>query len=385
MNGYLQNDYNASRVEDGNNSQENSMMMMGQEGMNGGMMGGQTLDQIVNQNAKAMRRQSMPQQYGGQQSDTDTNMRRVSMMDYAGTSPTGPMGNYQYDPAANQRGMMSGNATPTQNQQQQQQQNNSRHQSNADISLQTSFPDRSQSFNPMMQPTTAYQSPAHAQGGYDMSMHSPYVDNSMGMQMDYSVDQNLGNGQPPNPQQMNMYNQQQQFNQGMMQSPMHYNGSQTPLSSRPPLQNQDGGSRNSSYTTTGGHPAAQTLSRRHSSNQTSPAQGGMSPNGQQASSSAPQNQQMQGFSAPMPQSASQDQELGNASRRNFDGLNGPTPLQVNARTWNPNNQSFDWETPEGGWPSTMTGRPHMQTSHKNAYSSTGFDMLGVLVCSTDTP
>jgi hypothetical protein len=28
----------------------------------------------------------------------------------------------------------------------------------------------------------------------------------------------------------------------------------------------------------------------------------------------------------------------------------------------------------------MTSNPHMKTQFKNAYSSTGFDMLGVLVC-----
>ncbi|GIZ37891.1 hypothetical protein CKM354_000132100 [Cercospora kikuchii] len=44
-----------------------------------------------------------------------------------------------------------------------------------------------------------------------------------------------------------------------------------------------------------------------------------------------------------------------------------------------NNQNFPWDMPEGGWPSTMTGKPHTQSVYKNAYSSTGFDMLGVLM------
>ena len=52
---------------------------------------------------------------------------------------------------------------------------------------------------------------------------------------------------------------------------------------------------------------------------------------------------------------------------------------VDPSKYNPNNQGFDWEEGEGGWPSTMVNRPHMQSSYKNAYSSTGFDMLGVLV------
>ena len=65
------------------------------------------------------------------------------------------------------------------------------------------------------------------------------------------------------------------------------------------------------------------------------------------------------------------------SSQSYDGVNGPVP--VNASEYNPNNQGFKWEVPEGGWPSTMVGKPHNQTSYKNAYSSTGFDMLGVLV------
>jgi hypothetical protein len=75
----------------------------------------------------------------------------------------------------------------------------------------------------------------------------------------------------------------------------------------------------------------------------------------------------------------QDVGMGNTST-GMDGINGPIP--VNMQNYNPNNQNFAWDTPEGGWPSTIIGRPHNQTSYKNAYSSTGFDMLGVLVGST---
>ena len=59
---------------------------------------------------------------------------------------------------------------------------------------------------------------------------------------------------------------------------------------------------------------------------------------------------------------------------NPNPVNGYDPAK-----YNPNNQGFAWETPEGGWPSTMVGRPHLQSGYKNAYSSTGFDMLGVLM------
>lgn len=43
-----------------------------------------------------------------------------------------------------------------------------------------------------------------------------------------------------------------------------------------------------------------------------------------------------------------------------------------------NSHALPWPTPAGGWPSSMAGRTHTQTQYKNAYSSSGFDMLGVL-------
>jgi len=61
----------------------------------------------------------------------------------------------------------------------------------------------------------------------------------------------------------------------------------------------------------------------------------------------------------------------------YNGINGPLP--VNLDNHNPSNQNLPWPAPEGGWPSTMVGRPHAQSQFKNAYSSTGFDMLGVLM------
>lgn len=384
MNGYLQNgDYNSNNVMDGDNGQHannSAMMMMGQDGRGMGMMGGQSLDEIVHQNSKAIRRQSMPSAYGNQQNSADTDMRRASTMNYAGAPSAGSM-DFQYPPNS-QGGMVAGNATPAHGQQQQ---NLSRHHSNADLSLQTSFPDAPSHFNAIMQPPASYQSPAHPQGSYDMAMNSPYVDPAMGMQMEYSIDQGMGNGTSGHSQQMKMYSQPQQFSQSMMQqSPVHYSGSQTPMSAHPSLQEPGGGSGINSYgPSSSGRPThpVRAMSRQESlqgSAQTSPAHGGMSSGGQ-AQSSAPQDPQMQSFDGPM-QPASQSQELGNASRQSFDGMNGPVhPVRVDLSTHNPNNQQFEWDVPEGGWPSTMAGRPHMQTPYKNAYSSSGFDMLGVLV------
>ncbi|KAF2747583.1 hypothetical protein M011DRAFT_494333 [Sporormia fimetaria CBS 119925] len=41
--------------------------------------------------------------------------------------------------------------------------------------------------------------------------------------------------------------------------------------------------------------------------------------------------------------------------------------------------NFPWTTPTGGFPGTMNNNPHTKTEFKNAYSSSGFDMLGTLM------
>lgn len=394
MNGYSYNGgYDGGSMDQGNQNGGSNMMMMGQENMGGNIGGGQSLDEIVNQNAKVMRRQSMPHQYGGAQNHVDTDMRRVSMMDYGQASPVGPMGNFQYDPNAgmDQGGMMSGKATPAHNQHQQD--SHSRRQSHTELALDTAFGNSQQGYNGMMPPNSAYQSPAHPQSGFDMNMDNRYLDSGMNMQMDYNVDQHLGNDQSNDMPQMNMYNHPQ-FNQNMVSSPMAQSG--TPQSAQGPSQDPGGGSnmgmqygshRSGSGSTVRQMSRSQSLHLQdtpgtqletHSSSVTTMSQ-------QPASRSQPQQQDYpnSGFQGqpqnPQPGSA-QDRGMHTGTQNSshqYDGVNGPTP--VNAPSYNPNNQGFEWDAGEGGWPSTMVGKPHMQTSFKNAYSSTGFDMLGVLV------
>ena len=357
------------------------------------MAGGQSLDEIVSQNAKAMRRQSMPHQFSGNPNNMDSDMRRISMMEYGSGSPAGPLGNFQYDPntGMNQNSMMPGNRTPTQHQNQHQhshQQSHDRRQSQGDLALNTSFVNTSQSYNPMMPQNPSYSSPAHPQSGFEMTMDSPYIDSGMNMQMDYNVDQNLANQSGSDMHKMNLYGQQQ-FNQQMMNSPIPHSGSQgTPLSAQGPSHEQAGGS--SMSTPFGGHANSSAGTVRHSSrrqslqlpNMPSPAHsGGVTPLSQPPSATVPEQGNVGFRGQPQhPQPGSQqDRGMGRTSQ-GYDGVNGPLP--VNTANYNPNSQGFNWDTPDGGWPSTMVGKPHMQTTYKNAYSSTGFDMLGVLVRAT---
>lgn len=388
MNGYSYNGgYNGTAMAQGDQRRGSDgmmMMMMGQDAMGSGMVGGQSLDEIVNQNTKAMRRQSVPHHFGGSPNDMGPDMRRISMMDFGSGSPASPEGNFQYDPhaAMNQSSMMSGNGTPAQNQRQR---SHSRRQSHTELALNTNFANTSQSYNSMMNSNSAYQSPAHPQSGFDMAMERPYIDPGINMQMEYNVEQNLGNVTGGEMSQMNVYNQPQ-FNQSMMSSPMHASGSQsTAHAAQGPSQDPGGSSgMNPQYSghTNSSRDTLRHISRRQSlqmPSMSSPVHsGGLTPMSQPASA-GPQNNANAGFQAQPqhPQSGSQqDRGLHNVAST-YDGVNGPLP--VNAANYNPNNQGYAWEAPEGGWPSTMVGKPHMETSNKNAYSSTGFDMLGVLV------
>ena len=386
MNGYPYNRaYDGSSMERGEQGNGDEMMMMGQDGMAGGMMGGQSLDEIVNQNATAMRRQSMPHQYGGTPHNME-DMRRISMMDYGSASPAAQMGQFQYgaNPAVNQAAMMSGGGTSGHSQPQRTQ---ARRPSQGNLALNTAFSNQPQNFNGVMSANAAFQQSPHPQSGFDVSMESPYMDSGLGMAMDYNIDQNLGGATGGDMGQMNMYSQAQ-FSQPVMASPMPHSGAQnTPHSAHAPSQDPGSGSgmntQYSNHTNSSGatarHPSrSQSL---HVPDMQSPAQSGSITPMSQPHATPTHNAAKVGFQGqpqnPAPGSA-HDRGMGNASSM-YDGVNGPVP--VNRNNYNPNNQGFEWEAAEGGWPSTMVNKPHMHTSYKNAYSSTGFDMLGVLVCS----
>lgn len=488
-------------------SQQN-MMMMGQGILNGESdsvaPGGQSLDEIVNLNnmsnnlnAKLMRRQSMPQGYQNAaqnqgNSYNNPNLRRMnSMMDFSGSrSPAEAMSSYSYPAGlnSNQGSSMSGNNTPAQTSQLPLQ---SRRQSgNTELNLNTNFSSTPQNYAAMMGGTASYNaSPAHP-SALDMDINSPFLDPSLGMQMDYSLDQsdmgnnmgsmggnlgqnmggnigqeigngmggNMGNhasngmsnmsnnmsgpmnaninnnmggsmgrsmnsnmGQNMNQNlnqnmgnmggnmgtmgtngniaqgmdsnmgsgtddiQMSMYNQPQ-FNQSMNTSPMHPGTPQGRPIGPPRVASNTSGTASAHHSKSQRPSMVQQLSRSHSSTSYTPTSqhGGNTSSGETQQTQRPQHSRHQSTNAgfqgqiqnPQPGST-QDRGMGRAGD-SFDGVNGPLPLQP--KQYNPNNQNFPW-VPEGGsWPSTMVNKPHMQSAYKNAYSSTGFDMLGVLVC-----
>lgn len=407
--------YNGDNMQHMNQSGPGSSMMMGSDTVDTtGMGGAQSLDDIVNQNAKMIRRQSLPQPYGGANNGMDEQLRRVStMMEFSGAgSPTGPLDSFQFDPSAalgqegmmNAQGQMSHSTSST----------HGRRSAGGNLSLNTSFAAGGPPYSAMVPSGSNYRSPAHPNTALDMDISSPFMQSAMGMSMDYGNDPNfamMSTGTPP----MNMYNQSQ-YHTPMMNSPMNasmtssFRGpSQDPGNSgqdlRRPYELSKG--RNSSEST------QQAPSRQHSMGLHEPSpSGGQNQHSQQTPS---QNQQDCGqqhnhrFTAQPqnPQSGShQDKGVGRENNSNNNGSgnnnngsgssnsgggnnnnnnngsgnnNSVMNRGFNPDNYTPNNQGFDWEAPEGGWPSSMVGRPHTATEYKNAYSSTGFDMLSVLM------
>lgn len=392
------------------------MMMMATDNMpvGGGVVGGQSLDDIVSHNAKMIRRQSMPQGYSSSPHHINPDMRRVSMMDYASASPS--MNGFQYSPntAMDQSGFVPGDGTPSTSTVQQRRSHSGRRPSAGELSLTTHFGGTSQNYGQMMPPNSAFApSSAHQQptsmGG--MCMDSSYVDTGVDMSMDYDMNQSLNGPMPPDAMQMHLYNQTQ-FNSSTLTTPLHASpihaspNQGTPRSGRMSSSHDQGGgsTMQTQYGNQGArsaNPMAHGLpqsqpSRSHSlhvpdmsspahtaSPMSAPPRSSQSQSSQQPTpvQSQQASHQSSGGFTPQPQNPApgsrEDRGVGRVANQEFDGLNGPVP--VSDASYNPNNQNFPWEPREGGWPSTMVGKPHMSSVYKNAYSSTGFDMLGVLV------
>ena len=354
----------------------NGMLMLGtQDGLE--PASGQSLDDIVNQNSKTVRRQSMPQRFSSQQNNMDADMRRISMMEFTGASPTGPLDHFQFDPVTSMSqadAMTSDTPMHISNPNMQSQ----RRTSAGELALNTPFAASNSAYGPVMPHGSAFQSPADT--ALDLDMTSPYMSNPMAMNIDFSNSPNYPGVMAVDQSSMAMYSGTP-YHTSLVNSPVQSavntsrrstdqggNGLDRQRPRFEPSQSRSSSDVNRSTMT----PQPSRSHSMQASNQTTHPQLSR----QQSGSGTPQRQEPQqhaGFAAqpqhPQPGSA-QDRGVGPGSHAGLD----PDPSNYNS-----NNQGLNWEAPDGGWPSTMTGRPHMQSEYKNAYSSTGFDMLGVLV------
>jgi PAS domain S-box-containing protein len=360
MNGYP---YPTRPFNPANNA--NLMMNMNGDAMSGfNMAEGQSLDSIVAQNDKDNRRRSMPIYTRGpqrqQQQQQQMNMgspdtRRLSMVNF-GDPNGGNMDDFQFDMStAAMDSMMRNNAAfPRTTADMQGDQLPA-----ADLDINTQFQGQASPFPNMAAPGSAYASPMHQKNSLDLDVGS--YQNGMTMPLDMDDSLNMM------PTDLNMF-PGNQFNTPMLDSPINQDfvgplpaaaqGNNTPTGQaqdqfkRPSLSNTpEVKSGRSSF-----------LSRTTSQDQSS-----------MRSSSRPQSEHHSSNSVPT--------RMTLASLQNQQPIGQDPAQDLPKEVMNKQLQDFKipWSKPAGGFPSTMHHNPHMKTQFKNAYSATGFDMLGVLM------
>jgi hypothetical protein len=325
---------------------------------------GQSLDSMVAQNDKDNRRRSMPPFARGQQQlnlgSPDT--RRLSMMNF-GDPNGGDMEDFRFDMSSAAMGNLMHNNTPAFPRSTASMQNDQLPAS--DLSIANQFQGQTSPYPQMTAPGSAYASPMHQKTPLDMEMSS--YQNGINMSLDMNDSLNMM------PSDMNIF-PGNQFNSPLLGSPLNQDfagpmtaASQDNTSSNntPSTQAQD----HFKHSTVNNTPEVKSgrsgyLSRALSQDQASMRAASRPQSDRHSSNSVPTRMTLASLRNQQPIAQDPAQDL---------------PKEVLNKQLREANTS--WPTPPGGFPSTMHHNPHMKTQFKNAYSSTGFDMLGVLVSS----
>jgi hypothetical protein len=294
-----------------------------------------TLEQIVAQNnldnEKENRRRSMPVYTAAppMQHPVASPERRMSMMNF------GDANDFQFDMSATPMPqVMRASTFPQQSADMPSDQLPAN-----DLAINTHFSTANSPFGNI----PAYASPMHPNASVDMDMASPYMNDSLILGPDMSLFSN-----PQYPGNVIESSVTQDFTSPL--PPPQQDGT---LPMPPPDQYTSA----SSSATPDGRSKATT--RAGSQDQNS-----------MRSNSRPQSENLSSSSQTMPT------QITNASVRNQESV----PLSANQTVNTFSQLNFPWTEPSGGFPSTKNSNPHIKTQFKNAYSATGFDMLGVLVC-----
>jgi PAS domain S-box-containing protein len=304
---------------------------------------GQSLDDIVSSNDKADRRRSMPVYAGNQMHLDGPDARRFSSMNFGGPG-NAAMDDFQFDmSAAGMDAMLPSAAFPRSTAELQ---NDRAPASDLAINTQFSQPNPNSPFHA----GSAYASPLQHNGSLDMDL-SPYP-NGLPMQLD------MNDPMAMLPNDMNMF-PNNAFSPAMMNSPSA----------------QDfGGPPTSAPQDTSRGMASPAHFRSESSNVSTKRAGS------QLESRPRSTSRSNSHNAHHPSQ--------NATDMSKQSLTNQQPIQVHPEHQIPQQRyeealytknNLPWATPPGGFPSTKDRNPHQKTQFKNAYSSTGFDMLGVLM------
>ncbi|KAK3078169.1 hypothetical protein LTS18_008269, partial [Coniosporium uncinatum] len=366
MNGYYNGPYSQDDLQqlsladrDGNAATQRSPDGMGG---GGGPMGGQSLDDIVNQNSKEMRRRSFPVQYSNNGSIGEGEVRGTSMMNFGGATPNSPLDAFHFSPQTGQSVNMLNQRSGSGG--------NSLNQSPVlgGLPLQTGF-SNSNAYSNMGAPGSSYASPMHSTTSNNISLGGHY--NSSGLSMALDMTDTMGGLMSEDMNSMNIFGQQQSFSP-MMQSPMHvdFNPTMSGPSTNFGTSGMDMDNTNSHTVT----PEMRTSTTPRTNSQEQATKSGSNSRRPSASTQTPTSElQNASYGPETPQQPSQPVqcEPSNSERK-------PSATK-NQMLVSGQQMDVPWEVPVDGFPSTMFSRPHMSTSFTNAYSTTGFDMLSVLM------
>jgi len=329
--------------------------MTGDAAMAGFDMDGQSLDSIVAQNDKENRRRSIPVYARGPPMDMGSpGTRRLSMMTFGDPNP-GDMVDFQFDlSSAHMDGAMRNNAAYAHTSSDMQ---NDRLPT-TELAIGSQFQSQNSPYAAMAGPGSAYASPMHPKDSVNHDLGS--YSNAMAMPLDMDDSLNMM------PTEMRMF-ASNQFHTPMMDSPINHDfggPSNTPShdNSASSMQRPE----LFKHPSMGHTPEAQSrgpamLSRTVSQEQS------------MRSASRPQSDKHSSMSVPTRMSL--------ASLQKQQPIAQDPTMDLSKETIkNPfEHSNYPITAPTGGFPSTMHSNPHMKTQFRNAYSSTGFDMLGVLM------
>ena len=186
MNGFYSRQYSADdlhRLAQVNS--HNAMMgLMGPGSLgDGALMGGQTLDEIITQNKELQRRRSYHQSYNLPRSTHEIDSRRASMLEF-GHGNNNELEGFQFDPSP----------MPTSNnihrgggiaQRRLESQRNQRRVSGDELSLDTQFQPLGSQYNGLTQ-SPVYQQSLNPNDTLDLDVTGTYLPQSMAMDIDYS-------------------------------------------------------------------------------------------------------------------------------------------------------------------------------------------------------
>ena len=351
MNGYYERQYSSEelqRLTDMNNH-DAMMGIMTPNGMDSSGMigGGQTLDDIISQNNEKLtlqeelhRRRSFhhSQSYGGtSRAIQEQDSRRSSMLEF-GSANNGDLEGFQFDPAHVQsnNGM---HHTPNIAQRRLESQRDRRPLSNESLALNTSFPNMATSYTPISS-SSPYGQPLNSSNSLSYDMPEAYMSSNMLMGMEYPTHPlDNGNGSMTPRQTYSQNN----YTGGLTSSPLQANLQSSTLG-----QVHDPG---------GGSLGQQELMDKMPSMQMSDQMQNLQVNLSQPPMSMPSTSPAMQLSGPQ-------------GFPDFEPPPKPKPTPNLDISTNAEGQPFQGQN---------NAAQQVVPQYRNAYSSSGFDMLGVLM------